>query len=116
MVLPPRRAALHDRDGLRLLFDLDPHLVPPVVRNVGRTQSADSGNVGRRKHSLTVERAPAGMDVFWRSVRPPRRSGLVATRAGALRFFAVSEPSQVLVEGQDACVAFVGDCAEKTVV
>jgi len=34
----------------------------------------------------------------------------------ALRSLAVSESSQILVEGQDARVAFVGDRADKAVV
>ncbi len=109
--------SISSTDGPRLLFDLDPHLVPHVVGNEGRTQSADSGNIGRREHGRTVERAPAGMDVFRRSLAHAQDVWTLgeAPRRG-LRLFAVSESAQVLVEGQDACVAFVSDRAEQAVV
>lgn len=68
--------------------------------------------VPRTGHAAQGAISPAGADrslvVCGRFVnRRPSRE---------LRFLAVPEPSQVLVERQDACVTFVGDRADKAVV
>lgn len=65
---------------------------------------------------ITVMLAPALGPTIASPKAPDANRDPTANGRGDLRSFAVPEPSEILVEGQHACLALVGDRAEKAVV